>query len=93
MNKAELVDAIVEKATVKKKETDAILSAALDTIVEAVINGDKVSLVGFCSFEKRERAQRQGRNPKTGETMTIAAKSVPAFSMGKLLREKALDAK
>ena len=93
MNKGELVDAISEKANVTKKEADAVLTAALDTIIETVINGDKVSLIGFGSFEKRARAQLEGRNSKTGESLTIAAKSVPAFSMGKLLREKVVDAK
>jgi DNA-binding protein HU-beta len=88
MNKGELVDAIALKANVTKKEADAVLSATLDTIVEAVTGGDKVTLVGFGSFEKRDRAQREGRNPKTGETMTIAATSVPGFSAGKLFKEK-----
>jgi DNA-binding protein HU-beta len=88
MNKGELIDAIAEKANVTKKETDAVLSAAIETIVEAVASGEKVTLVGFGSFEKRDRAQREGRNPKTGETMTIAATSVPGFSAGKLFKEK-----
>ena len=87
MNKGELVYAIAEKSGVTKKEVDIVLSTTLDTIVEAVTSGDKVTLVGFGSFEKRERAQREGRNPKTGETMTIAATTVPAFSAGKAFRE------
>jgi DNA-binding protein HU-beta len=92
MNKGELVDAIATKANVTKKEADAVLSATIDTIVEAVASGDKVTLVGFGSFEKRDRAQREGRNPKTGETMTIAATSVPGFSAGKLFKEKVASA-
>ncbi len=88
MNKGELVDAIAEKANVTKKDADAILNATLDIIVESVASGDKVSLVGFGSFEKRDRAAREGRNPKTGETMTIAATTVPAFSAGKAFKEK-----
>jgi DNA-binding protein HU-beta len=92
MNKGELVDAIATKANVTKKEADAVLSATIDTIVEAVASGDKVTLVGFGSFEKRDRAQREGRNPKTGETMTIAATSVPGFSAGKLFKEKVAGA-
>ena len=87
MNKGELVDAIAEQANVTKKEADAVLSTALDTIVETVTNGDKVTLVGFGSFEKRERKEREGRNPKTGETMTIAATTVPAFSAGKAFKD------
>jgi DNA-binding protein HU-beta len=88
MNKGELVDAIAEKASITKKEADAFLSAALETIVESVAAGDKVTLVGFGSFEKRDRKEREGRNPKTGETMTIAATTVPAFSAGKLFKDK-----
>ena len=87
MNKGELVDAIAEQANLTKKEADAVLSTALDTIVEAVTSGDKVTLVGFGSFEKRERKEREGRNPKTGETMTIAATTVPAFSAGKAFKD------
>jgi DNA-binding protein HU-beta len=87
MNKGELIDAIAEKANVSKKEADAVFSAALDTIVKTVTTGDKVTLVGFGSFEKRERKEREGRNPKTGETMTIAATTVPAFSAGKAFKE------
>ncbi len=88
MNKGELVDAIAAKADVTKKDADAIVSAALDTIVGAVSEGNKVTLVGFGSFEKRDRKEREGRNPKTGEAITIAATSVPAFSAGKQFKEK-----
>jgi DNA-binding protein HU-beta len=88
MNKGELIDAIAAKADVTKKEADAIVSAALEVITEAVSEGNKVTLVGFGSFEKRHRKAREGRNPKTGETMTIAETNVPAFSAGKLFKEK-----
>jgi DNA-binding protein HU-beta len=93
MNKGELVDAIAEKANISKKEADAVLNAAIETIVETVASGEKVTLVGFGSFEKRDRQAREGRNPKTGETMTIAATRVPAFSAGKLFKEKVAGAK
>ncbi len=83
MNKAELVDAVAEKAEVSKKDADAIVTATVEAIMEAVAGGDKVSLVGFGSFEPRERKAREGRNPKTGETLKIAAATVPAFSAGK----------
>lgn len=73
MNKGELVDRISQKATVTKKQADAVLSAAIDTIMEAVSDGDKVTLVGFGSFERRDRKEREGRNPKTGEKMSIPA--------------------
>ncbi len=88
MNKGELVDAVAEKASVTKKQADAVLSAALETIVDAVSSGDKVTLVGFGSFESRERKAREGRNPKTGDKMEIPATKVPAFSAGKLFKEK-----
>ena len=88
MNKGELVDRIAQRATVTKKQADAVLSAAIETIMEAVSEGDKVTLVGFGSFEPRDRKQREGRNPKTGEKMSIPATTVPAFSPGKLFKEK-----
>ncbi|MEL6441468.1 MAG: HU family DNA-binding protein [Cyanobacteria bacterium J06621_8] len=88
MNKGELVDRISQKATVTKKQADAVLSAAIDTIMEAVSDGDKVTLVGFGSFERRDRKEREGRNPKTGEKMSIPATQVPAFSAGKLFKER-----
>jgi len=94
MNKAELVDTVAEKASsasdkpVTKKEVDLVISATIDAIVEAVASGEKVTLVGFGSFERRERKEREGRNPKTGATMVIPATKVPAFSAGKLFKEK-----
>ncbi|MCG9890864.1 MAG: HU family DNA-binding protein [Thermosynechococcaceae cyanobacterium MS004] len=93
MNKGELVDAIAEKANVTKKDADAILNATLDIIIESVASGEKVSLVGFGTFEKRDRAAREGRNPKTGESMTIAATTVPAFSAGKSFKEAVASSK
>jgi DNA-binding protein HU-beta len=87
MNKGELVDAIAARANVTKKEADQVLSAAIDAIMEAVSEGKKVTLVGFGSFERRERQAREGRNPKTGEAMQIPATKVPAFSAGKLFKE------
>ncbi|WP_088894649.1 HU family DNA-binding protein [Leptolyngbya ohadii] len=88
MNKGELVDKIAEKASVTKKEADAVLTAAIDSIMEAVAEGDKVTLVGFGSFEPRKRQAREGRNPKTGEAMTIPETTAPAFSAGKMFKEK-----
>ncbi|MEM6423760.1 MAG: HU family DNA-binding protein [Cyanobacteria bacterium P01_H01_bin.119] len=88
MNKGELVDKVAEKASVTKKEADAVITAAVESIMEAVSDGEKVTLVGFGSFERRERKEREGRNPKTGDTMVIPATRVPAFSAGKLFKEK-----
>lgn len=88
MNKGELVDAIAESTGVSKKQADKTLSAAIETIMDAVSSGEKVTLVGFGSFEARDRKAREGRNPKTGEKMTIPASKAPTFSAGKLFKEK-----
>lgn len=88
MNKGELVDAIASKTAVPKKSAEAVLTATLEAIVEAVSSGDRVTLVGFGSFEPRDRQAREGRNPKTGDKMTIPATTVPAFSAGKQFKEK-----
>jgi DNA-binding protein HU-beta len=87
MNKGELVDKVAEKSGVTKKQADMVLSAAIEAIMETVSDGDKVTLVGFGSFERRDRKEREGRNPKTGETMVIPATKVPAFSAGKQFKE------
>ncbi|MDZ8141118.1 MAG: HU family DNA-binding protein [Nostoc sp. DedQUE04] len=88
MNKGELVDAVASKANVTKKQADEVISAFLSVVTEAVANGEKVTLIGFGSFERRERSEREGRNPKTNEPMTIPATQVPAFSAGKQFKEK-----
>ena len=93
MNKGELVDVIVSKIELTKKDADAALTAAIEAIVAAVSSGDKVTLVGFGTFERRERQAREGRNPKTGEKMQIAATVVPAFSAGKMFKEKVAPSK
>ncbi|BAY99920.1 histone family protein DNA-binding protein [Tolypothrix tenuis PCC 7101] len=88
MNKSELVDVVAAKANMTKKQADEVLCAFLSVVTEAVANGDKVTLIGFGSFERRERSEREGRNPKTKETITIPATKVPAFSAGKQFRSK-----
>ena len=88
MNKGELIDTVANKADVTKKQADSIISATIETIMEAVAGDDKVTLVGFGSFEARNRKAREGRNPKTNEKMSIPATKVPAFSAGKLFKEK-----
>lgn len=90
MNKGELVDKVAQAANTTKKEADAIVTATVEAIMEAVSEGQKVTLVGFGTFEPRDRKEREGRNPKTGESMTIAATTVPAFSAGKLFKEKVM---
>lgn len=88
MNKGELVDAVAAKTNITKKQADEVISAFLSVVTEAVANGDKVTLIGFGSFERRDRSEREGRNPKTNEPMTIPATKVPAFSPGKQFKEK-----
>lgn len=88
VNKGELVEAISQKASVSKKEADAILTAMVETIMAEVADGNKVTFVGFGTFEPRDRSSREGRNPKTGEKMTIAATRVPAFAAGKVFKDK-----
>ena len=87
MNREELITEIAKSAKVSKKEANEVLAATLETIEKAVKKGDKVTLVGFGTFERRERAARKGRNPQTGKEIKIAAKKVPAFSAGKKFKE------
>lgn len=91
MNKGELIDQIAAKANVTKKDADQVLTAMLEVILETVATGDKVTLVGFGTFEARERQAREGRNPSTGKPIKIPATRVPAFSAGKMFREKVLE--
>ncbi|MEA5419665.1 HU family DNA-binding protein [Spirulina sp. CCNP1310] len=88
MNKGELVDQVAKETGVTKKDVDKVISATVEAIMAAVAVGDKVTLVGFGSFESRDRKEREGRNPKTGDPMKIPATKVPAFSAGKLFKEK-----
>jgi DNA-binding protein HU-beta len=93
VNKGELVDAIASKVSVTKKEADAILTAMMDTIMDSVAKDEKVTLVGFGTFEARQRQAREGRNPSTGEAIKIPATTVPAFSAGKQFKEKVASSK
>ena len=87
MNRVELVAAIAEKAGLSKKDSDAALKAFVDAVAEELKKGGKVQLVGFGTFEVSERGAREGRNPQTGETMTIAASKAPKFKAGKALKD------
>lgn len=87
MNKTELVNAVAEKADFSKKDADKAVAAVLDSITDALAQGDKVQIVGFGTFEVRARAEKQGRNPKTGEAMIVPASNLPAFRAGKALKE------
>ena len=87
MNKTELVNAVAEKAVFSKKDADMAVAAVLESITDALAQGDKVQIVGFGTFEVRARAEKQGRNPKTGEAMIVPASNLPAFKAGKALKE------
>lgn len=82
MNKTELVEKIAADAGLEKRAAEQALKAALNAISDAVADGDKVTLPGFGTFERRERAAREGRNPQTGERLKIAKSKVPAFKAG-----------
>lgn len=87
MNKTELVAAVAEQADISKKDAEKALKAFVDVVTEEMKKGEKVQLVGFGTFEVSERAAREGRNPQTGETMTIAASKAPKFKAGKALKD------
>lgn len=87
MNKTELISAIAEKAEISKKDAEKALAAFTNVVANTLVGGDKVQLVGFGTFEVAERAERQGRNPATGEAITIAASKSPKFKAGKALKD------
>ena len=87
MNKTELIEAIAEKAGVSKATAQSVLDATTDTIRNSLKQGDNVALVGFGTFSVGARAAREGRNPKTGETIKIKASKNPAFKAGKALKD------
>ncbi|WP_348638082.1 HU family DNA-binding protein [Bacillus thuringiensis] len=86
MNKTELTRIVAEKAKLTHKDAAAATQVVLDTITNALANGEKVQILGFGTFEVRERSARTGRNPQTGEEMQIAASKAPAFKAGKELK-------
>ena len=87
MNKQELIAAVAERSGLTKKDAERSVNATIEAIQDALAKGDKVSLVGFGTFEVRERAARVGRNPQTGEEIRIAAAKVPTFKAGKVLKD------
>lgn len=88
MNKMELISAIAEKAELSKKDAEKALAAVVESISEALQTGDKVQLIGFGSFEVKNREARIGRNPKTKEEIRIPASKTPVFKAGKALKDK-----
>lgn len=87
MNKMELISAVAERAEVSKKDAEKVLKAFTDVVIDEMKSGGRVQMVGFGTFEAVEREAREGRNPKTGETMMIAACKVPKFKAGKALKD------
>lgn len=87
MNRMDLVSTIAQKAGMTKKDSEAALSATIESITQALKDGDKVQLVGFGTFETRKRAAREGRNPQSGEKITINATTSPVFKAGKALKD------
>ena len=87
MNKTELIAAVAEKAEISKKDAERAVKAFTDGVSEELVNGGQIQLVGFGTFEVSERPAREGRNPRTGETMTIAATKTPKFKVGKALKD------
>lgn len=87
MNKTELIAAVAEKADLSKKDAEAAITAAVEAITGALIEGEKVKLVGFGSFEVKTCAAHVGRNPKTGEEIPISEARLPVFKAGKALKD------
>ena len=86
MNKTELITAVVEKTEFSKKDAEKAVNAVLDCIVETVAKDEKVQIVGFGTFEVRNRSERQGRDTRTNSPITIPASKVPAFKVGKAFK-------
>ena len=87
MNKTELIAAVAEKAELSKQDAEKAVKAFTDVVSEELVNGGKIQLVGFGTFEVSERAAREGRNPKSGEVMNIPASKTPKFKAGKALKD------
>lgn len=87
MNKTELIDKIAEKTGLEKTKISSVINAFLDTIVEALVSGDAVALIGFATFKSRKREARSGVNPQTRKPMTIPAKMVPIVTFGEVLKK------
>jgi len=87
LNKAELIASMAEKSGFSKKDTEKAVNSFMETVNEALVKGEKVQLVGFGTFEVKQRKERKGRNPKTQEEMMIPASKAPVFKAGKALKD------
>ena len=88
MNKTDLINVVAQEANVAKKDADAVVAATIKAITDALKAGEKVQLIGFGNFEVKATAAREGRNPKTGETIKIEAAKKPVFSASKVLKDE-----
>ncbi len=88
MNKADLINAVAQQSGLTKKDSEAALDALVSVVEDSLSKGEKVVLVGFGTFETKDRAARKGRNPQTKETITIPASKAPVFKAGKALKDK-----
>ncbi len=88
MNKADLISAVAQQSGLTKKDSEAAIDALVSVVEDSLSNGEKVVLVGFGTFETKNRAARKGRNPQTKETITIPASKAPVFKAGKALKDK-----
>ena len=93
MNKSDLVAVVAEKLGATKRDAEASLNAVVDAITESLVQGEKIQLVGFGSFEVRKRAARKGRNPQTKEEIRIPASKTPVFKAGKAFKDVVNNAK
>ena len=88
MNKSELIAALAEKTELSRKDAEKVLAAFVDSVSESLAKGDKIQLIGFGTFEVKNRPARTARNPRTGAEIKIAASKAPAFKAGKALKDK-----
>ncbi len=88
MNKTQLIDIVAKETEMKKKDAEIAVNAVIEAIATGLAEGDKVQILGFGNFEVKERAAREGRNPATGEKITIAASKTPAFTASKALKDR-----
>ena len=89
MNKSELIAAVAKKTELTKKDTEKVVDALIEAVTDTVAKGQKVQLIGFGTFERRQRTARAGKNPRTGEAIKIPASYAPAFKAGKAFKDKA----
>ena len=88
MNKAELASALAGKAALSRKDAEKVISGLIDVVTETLAKGEKVQVIGFGTFEVRDRSARMARNPRTGEELKVAASKAPAFKAGKALKDQ-----